>query len=342
MEIESNSLEIRRELLAGSRSVELLSEFRKTENWQRSEIQVKVTQELLGVHYRPYFSPFRAAFLFEMKPQSIIRFSPVLARDGALTLLHFFYQNPLPMDPAVRILVNRSLLSLVPRAWRKNILPYGLVDKSPQKETQTFKVIFVLFGLGLKQSRMAYVEKQIETVMAKAQGRKMEVQCLTVWSGIEETAPIRDELNRHQNEILVEIASRTGCRPLNRTIKELEMSHLTDWHFCDLNEFNFFYADSYLTHFFYSHGASPVGKNETFHGEALLQIPLSFYHDLRVDMYQISESSDEIVDQAFSDFNSSYILKSEILNYKPEKFTFKDKLCTPSFEEFAYWLIAGE
>ncbi len=342
MEIESNSLEIKQELLAGARSVELLSEFRKTENWMSLELDAKVTQGLLGIHSRPYFSPFRATFLFEMKPQSIGYFSPFLARDGALTLLHFFYQYPRPLDPTVRILVQRSLLPLVPKAWRKNVFPYGLVDKSRTEDLDTFNIIFVLSALGFKQSRMTYIEKQIDAALAAAKGRKMQIQCLSVWSGVEDTAAVRDELNRYQNEILLEIAHRTGVRPVNRTIRELEMSNLADWYFCDLNEFNFYYADSYLPHFFYSQGARPLGPRESFHGEALLQIPLSFYHELRVDMCQVSESVDEIVDQAFADFNSSHILKSEVLNYKPHQFCFKEKLCSPSFEEFAYSLVERE
>jgi hypothetical protein len=342
MEIESNFLEIKQEFLAAARSVELLSEFRKTKNWMSAEMNAKVTQGLLGNHARPYFSPFRAAFLFETKPQSISYFSPFLARDGVLTLLHFFYQHPLPIDPTIRILVQRSLLPLVPKAWRKNVFPYGLVDKTKKEDFDTFKIIFVLSGLGSKQSRMSYIEKQIEAAVSAADGRKMQIQCLSVWSRIEETAPVRDELNRYQNDVLVEIATRTGIRPINRTFKELEMSNLSDWHFCDLNEFNFYYADSYLNHFFYSQGARSFGFHDTFHGEALLQIPLSFNHDLRVDMCQVSESVDDVADQAFADFNSSYLLKSEVLNYKPDQFCFKEKLCSPSFEEFAYSLAARE
>lgn len=334
MSTETESLKAA--FLKSSRSAEVLGRFGKMSNWIEDSGEALATQAMLGAHARRYFSPFPAAYLFLAKPESLLQYSPLIARDGALTLLLFFLEHPEPFDSNLKLFIDPAFGWMVPRPWREQIYTYRLKSKKGRPEKTKKNFLFILTNMGPRHCKPEFVAETIAKIKNQPGSEDFCYHCVTAFSESQEAGFVLDEMNRYQNDLLLDVAQHLGQKPKVHTLKDLEGSNLEDWYYCDLNQHKFYYSDSYYYHLLLSKGAQPFSAEQNVEESSIIDIPLSFYHEISISPLALADSESNRIDEALQDFKSSVILRREIKKYKPHSYGFQSKLCTPSFENFAY------
>ena len=325
-------------------SIELLSQFRNEALWV-SESEASIgTKCLLGQHANKYFSPFSAAFLFEIKSLGALSyFSPIIVRDGALTLLKFFYDNPRPPNNSSLLVVNDALKNIIPANWADRVLTYKLTsNKKFNYASDKIKILFLNTQLGKNQCTKKYLLNLFTQLRSYAKTTTFEVYFSSFLSYNSESLSTRNELAKHDNELLIELFNVFKSVPIIKSPNDIVTDDFSDFLFCDLNEFNFYYSDSYFCHSLLAQGAAAFPRNDAHEEEPLVKIPLSLYHNIEV--FELPKTNPFLVNAQkiqnhLDAFRESKELSFEASNHRPEKFCFADKICCPSFEDLAYTLI---
>jgi hypothetical protein len=333
---EINFLQEQKEILVyNSQSVELLSQFRNSETWFSKSDLVESMTELLGQHALPYFSPLKAAFLFQFKSiDSLSYYSPVLARDGALMLAHFFLKNPEVTDHSIQIIIHEKLSNLVPASWQKNVLTYSIRSLSNFKnfDQKRSSLALVATMLGAKQNSKEYLDQCLQkfTAINKTAPQRITLVCACPQTACDPQT--QEALLKNYSELVFEI-SKIGI-PVNfKSTEQLKGENLTDFYFQDLNEFLFYYSDSFISQLLLSHGALDLSCSMSQSQAPIATFPLSFYHELLVQHFVPSVTNPEL---SVETFRRSQTLSSIEAHYSPEEVSFSSKLCSQAFEGFAY------
>lgn len=329
-----NFQDIQHVISKNSMSIELLSLFRNRNLWSAETGKAQGTLTFLSHHARPYFSPLRASFLFEFKSlEALTFFSPVLVRDGAMTLLHFFYKNPNP-PKNLFLIVQKKLKNLIPSSWRSHVLLYDIQNQCRALNSNK-KILFLVSSFGDRQNSLEYTQKILKNIGLLNQDENIEIAICPVSSQNKEIALIQDALTTQYSESIFQIANSFGVSPKLTTVSNLNGKDLSDWLFVDLNEYSFYYSDSFLHHLLCLQGARPYNLETEDPAKTILSVPLSFYHDLKLYLNDSSEYSGQI-QNALTEFRNTPILHHEEATHNPEKISFQHKICSPSFEDFAY------
>lgn len=316
-----------------SQSLELLSQFRNSETWFSKSDLIESMTELLGQHALPYFSPVKAAFLFQFKSiDSLSYYSPVLARDGALTLLHFFLNNPMPSDPGIKIIINKKLSKLVPTAWLKNILTFKIsnIENAQPKKRESLILIASMFGS--RQSTKNFGTKIIDQFLKNFGHKPKQIILISTASQTANDPHTQEQLLKTFSELLFELA-KTGIDVVIKSLEEMKGENLSDLYFQDLNEFNFYYADSFIFHLLLSQGAKELLVDQEPSAAVLKIIPLSFNHQLEIEELKHETHANSI---SLDTFRNSPTLAAAEAAYSPEEVTFSNKICSKVFEGFAF------
>lgn len=324
-----------------ARSIELLSLFRNTNLWSAQTEKAQGTLTFLSHHSRSYFSPFRASFLFEMKSlEALSYFSPVLIRDGGMTLLHFFYRHPTPPNPEILLFVHKKLQNLVPIKWRPQVLYYDIKNKQQANLTPlNLKILFLVSAYGERQNSLIYTQNILQKIQKLAQDRPLEISVCPISSQNKEDSSTSDILTAHYTQTVLQIAAATKTTPSMQTVSDLQNKDLSNWNFIDLNEHCFYYGDSFLQHILYLQSAQPLFSDSSTNDSAkkVLTVPLSFSHELH--LYELMPNIyAQDLQIALEKFRTTFSLSQEENQHDPEKISFKNKICSSSFEDFAfYW-----
>lgn len=324
-------------------SVELLSQFRNEALWVSETEASRATKCLLGQHSNKYFSPFCAAFLFEMKSLGALSyFSPLVVRDGALTLLKFFYDTPKPINSSTLLIVNDALKNLIPTSWANNVLTYKLTSNKKFDYTRDkIKILFLNTQLGKNHCTLKHIANIFTQLRTHAKTATFETYFSSFLSYNSESLLVRGELAKHDNELLLEILNIFKSVPIIKSPNDILSDDFSDFLFCDLNEFSFYYSDSCFYHSLLTQGASALTHNHA-DTEPLVKIPLSFHHSIEV--FELPKTNmflhnSQKTQNHLDTFRESKFLSHEASHHKPEKFCFADKICCPSFEDMAYDLV---
>jgi hypothetical protein len=317
---------------------ELSSLFKNSQLWSLNSEQGRQMLRILGKHSHDFFSPLRTLFLFEIKSlEALSYFSPVLVRDGALTLLHFFYKYPEPTNPQGLILVHHRLRNLIPHSWRPHFLTYDITSTESSPVSQ---LLLIPSMFGPRQCRPKYVSETITAALKITAKGQYDITCCPIAAQNQEDYLTLDRLTAHYSELMIEICNNSR-RPA-QVIKhsELESKDFSGWNFLDLNEYNYFYSHSYLEQFLLNNGAKPLLDRQNFE-PAFLTIPLSFYSRLKI--YKLSEDLSSIdqskhIQQALEAFAANPITSKEESEYKPMNLNFYTNICCQSFQDFAFHL----
>ena len=334
IEINGSPGHLAKRIQEGLNSTELLAQFRNLDIWQAESQATEETLRLLGQHSNNYFSPLPSTYLFEMKSlASINYFSPLIVRDGALTLLHFFQQNPRPTSDTAFLIIKDSLKDLIPNSWRQNTATYQLQTTKYFHPVDEIKVLFLLTQLGPKQCSRKYISDTFDKIKSQLGSRKLSVFVCSIQPQFSEDLTIRDELAKDQAQLLGEIIQLSGAPPHFISPSEIESGHFQDYLFHDLSEFDFYYSDSYFTHALLLRGAHPLaGKLKA--SDPSIEIPLSPNHKICFELPNQNDS--KYLHIIWDQYRKSNLLTSEDLTYQPKKISFENKICSPSFEDFAF------
>lgn len=331
MSIEIDSLA---EILKRSeRSLDLQSHFNNKKTWKSKNKISRGTLKWLGFHAEPYFSPFRPCFLFELdSTQSLEYFSPLQCRDGALTLLQFFFKNPLPLSQDSLLLVQEKLENLIPPQWQSQCLLYKKVAKPrATKTTAPRKLILMNSALGSKHCSHNFLEKFLQS--SAEQVSRFDQICFVNFASYNLDGPgTRDSMVKHQFENFLQVSKNFSGKIELKSPLDFISEDLSNSSFLDLNEFNFYYSDSAFEDLILCRGASPLQSRER--AGALYHSDLSFYHQIQLfrPRPKLNLAAAEIK-RLF--YNSNSITELE-KNHKPELVDSDTKLTTEAFEDYAY------
>jgi hypothetical protein len=145
---------LERLLFTKAPSVDELAQFRAKEMWLREDDRTWEINGFLGPHAKAFFSTLRPLFLHQLKSVDVLSyFSPVLCKDGLLSLAHFFRHNPAPPSfEDTLLLVNRKFSAFVPEPWLPRVAYYHPVSLKAAATTETSeKVYFILSVIDEKQ-----------------------------------------------------------------------------------------------------------------------------------------------------------------------------------------------
>lgn len=322
------------------RAIDLMYQFRNENLWRANTSAANSLIGLLSQHTKQYFSPFRAAFLFEMKSLGAVNyFSPILVRDGALTLLKFFYDNPKPRNEDMLLIINDKLKNIIPTSWSENVFTYKLTsNKNFNYSAKKIKVLFLSTQLGGKHCSMEYVSTLFSELSLKAKESVFEIYFSSFQSEIAEIPETSNALIKHNFELYTKTLALFNTVPIIKNPDKLESENLVDFLFCDLNEFNFYYSDSYFYHLLLCRGSRDFADKPD-NLAPIFEAPLSQYHKIQIFDFtktDVMRSRSQNTENLLNEFRGSKLLSEDQASYRPEKFNFSNKICSPSFEDFAY------
>lgn len=281
---ESPKLARLREVLRTS--AEELSVFERGTTWKSVDAHAKKSVELLEPHSFPYFSVLRPLFLAQLRSAGLVdSLSPLLSRDGALSLAIFFRENPVPTSEDALLLVQDGLADLVPQAWESAVGFYRLESRpSPSGGVEIPRAYLILTPVGDRQmSRLAMRRKMEELRWSLSPGTPVEMMsCLGVY--FDRTPEGFDRQGSFVFEAVSEARAVFG-----------EDLHCTRWSeslnraipgsvFLDLNESDFYYGDSFLAHALLSQGARAFGFDDARAEDTResMTVPASIHHSFRI------------------------------------------------------------
>lgn len=324
-------------------SIERISQFKNEDLWLSGTDAARGMFCLLGQHAERYFSPYCSAFLFEMKSlHAITYFSPLIVRDGAMSLMKFFYDNPQPPSESTLVGINDSLRGLVPSAWIKNVFTYKIrSNKKFNYSCDKIKILLLNTQLGPNHCTKEYLSRLYSKIKTKTSSNSFEIHYSSFLSQNSEDLSVRGDLAKHHDELLIEVLRTFQSAPVVKSPNELKFNDYSDFLFCDLNEFHFYYSDSYFYHSLLQQGA--IGfDDESDSSEAIVKIQLSPYHEIHFFILQKKDTPDcpsQKIEDLLNKFRNFKTLQKIEAEYKPNDISFANKICTQSFEDFAYEVV---
>lgn len=98
---------------------------RSSWTYDTEDVQDELFQ--LAQHALSYTNELKPVFLFEVKNSHQLKlFDSLMVRDGAVSLLCFFYRWPTPPKGHAKLLIDESLSYLVPASWEELVSYYSL------------------------------------------------------------------------------------------------------------------------------------------------------------------------------------------------------------------------
>lgn len=283
--------------------------FNRRESWNPEDCIDEKFSEYMRPHSLSYFSRLRPIFSFEIKElSSLSSFSHVLFRDGILFLLRFFQNHPEPAKLRTKILIQRELAFLVPKAWEENILLYQTVLKpSLEKSEKSLKELFLTVTFGEKKLE----EKAVQEICQKI-NEQSSIERITV-------IPFYNIL-RGEDFLSYDRASLFSQMDIIKTeLSRFEIAFLDysqrgtlnygEGYFYQVNPGKVYFADSLLDHEFLGGGAKPLIKKESKQ-----MVSLSPYHGMEISTFHLDKEQQEKKERLESfprKFDSEPILNRE-------------------------------
>ena len=302
--------------------------FRDKRMWSLETETVLGMNLLLGDHANIHFSPARSLFLYQLRSlDALSYFSPVQIKDGLATMIGFFYEHQAPSSSEQVFLVPKRLEKFVPVAWRDQVFSYEH-KTFRQTETKRDKLIFVVSALDEKQISLSGLDKLISKLADNHTFSEVNVVVMP-----QKSLYSQEEILVYQMQIVLRL-QKTWPNIKIKLLNDFNSSTLTDSYFIDLNEYAFYYGHSTLVDFFLQRGAKDFTNSDNAQQEAVLKIPLSFYHEMHLT--SIDNKNELGIENYFSSIQKSSIINQEIKNYRPQKIDSKNLIVSPSIYDLAW------
>lgn len=342
--------ELSERIVQSARSIDLLAQFRSHELWSIKTEKTERMINLIGHHARAYFSPLRAVFLFEMKSFDFISyFSPILVRDGAMTLLYFFKNFPTPLNDQALLLIDIKHSDLIPISWRNQVLFYHYQKSNSISKYNSKKIdqlVFLTSAFGEKHCTLDYLKNILSSAQQYYDLSKLEVICCPLVSSNNLDLVATDVLIEHHCRLISEIQSATNNFATIKSLQKLECSNLSNTIFFDVNQYQFYYSDSFVSHRIQQLGGTPLTINDLplDKKNVVANIPISVDREIKIYLpcgSQKSFKQAEFIQSQIDSFIQNPILSSEEKSHHSEELGTDAKICSSSFEDFAYNIITS-
>ncbi|HAR43987.1 MAG TPA: hypothetical protein DCS07_15355 [Bdellovibrionales bacterium] len=336
---------------ASAEGIAATSGFWEERSWSRKGRTAERFLEFIVPHSIEYFHAMRPLFVLLARNNAVLaHFSPLIVRDGALSLLHYFYHHPEPSVAEQLLLIPGKLRNLVPEAWIGQsawYLPRTTRTTRDQlldaERIEDF--VFILTLIDERQASPKWLAAQLANIRkwSGQQPGKISFKCLVYFSGeFQVRKECFVESYPYAFEMIAKLQAELGSPVTPVTLPELLQRGLQRTIFLDVNEVDFYYSDSFIVHELMRRGAlnySSVTGSAGDRPEALpVVLPVSLLHEFEIGFHQKEESFKRLrTSEALASFRNNPVLAREELSY-PVKGAFRSgkKFCSPAFESLAY------
>jgi hypothetical protein len=282
----------------------------KTFNWKnndsRFELQTPSPEfsKAMGTLAHPYFSSLNPLFLFQVRELSELKkYETVLARDGIIPLLWFFYRFPKPSNLKTNILVSKDLERFIPLDWRKHVKTYEMVSLNhfgPKKKSSRL----LIYGLGIESNL------SIEFILRLKDRLKIKDAEISCYLPVKNDpfTPTSKEIYPLQLILQINNLSKTAIKPISWDDIAQENS-FSDVAILELNEKKFI-SNCYVSEVLLAKGGVPICSIKP----KGVTIPLSSNHGTVINQLSNTIKSQKFFDDTemnyFKDFEKR-ILRPE-------------------------------
>ena len=344
---ESGCLSLEQFVRSRAKSMDILVEFGSRTVWEREDQTAIKLTEFLSPHTETFFCSLRPVFLHQLKSgmDVISYFSPLLCKDGLLSLLQFFRIYPCPPDSVgPLLLIHWMFAPFVPELWESKVAYYqAMPDAWNSFSERISDVYFILSIIDERQCSLSSIEKQLKNIKKIFEQKSYPQRFHAVMfispafsRTVQENDPRTEYCFR-----MVSLLQKTFELEIN-FVKwtDLLKADLRGTGFYDLNEMNFYYADSFVLNYFLSHGSVPICgyKNQP---SVDFKISASMYHSYGISKNGLSIDSEnkKALQKKMKDFlSSSFFLEEEARFSFAEAYQRGEKQGALSFELMAYQL----
>lgn len=264
----------------------------------------------LGPHALNYTNELKPIFLFEVKNRPHLNlFNSIMVRDGAASLLSFFYQWPSPPQGHPKLLINESLSYLVPESWESIVAYYAC--ELDNREKQSFQGIVFTGLIHPDIICLDFLEGQLRDLSERENLKTKDAYVMTqVFSPREQDS---SERTRPYYVELVALLQTFFPKLESISWNELSGQNVQEMKVLNLDQRKIICSDSYVNFNLFSRGAGSLfeesrdDKMDSFSG-----IALSPFHHLRLKdkrtqtkknmsqkLYTELESLRGVIDQEF-------------------------------------------
>jgi hypothetical protein len=293
-------------------------------------------------HSSLYQSPLIPIFLFELNDIDFLNYFPaILARDGSLSLIKFFYTYPEPKNIKTTILINRKLSSLVPEAWQDNIAFYTFSSEATNVVEQSVENIYLSLFSDVHHCSYEFAKERLTTLKeSMTPGHKPKINCFFNYN-----IPVGEELlKKHKTGHMFKITSFLTKLFIDFEIEylnyeEITSSNMEDSVFLDLNECDFLISDCFVKHLCVSQGAK-IFKNDNKNDEIdknTYFVPYSFFHKLIItnEFSQTEKANSKIMYDELEKFKDIIDPIENKISRNSNDFS-EVELCSEELKSFAY------
>ncbi len=308
----------------------------KKSNWMEMDFLDKKTLNYTRPHSEECFNPLGLdSFLFHFKKKDWFNFFPsLLVRDGLLSILHFFYLHQNPNGIKTILILPESAGNLVPKEWQEQCLLYE-IKTHPIHEKVNRSELYLTTTVASELYSDSFLNEQL----IQAQKSNLDLKGLFFRHEPlgEEAVDTNDNRDFEFFSSLQEVLSRKIELVDWRTIKSSDLSKSS---FIELNQNNYWYNDSAVTHHLLGSGANSIGDRyteEKFDDNDCLRISKYHFYKFR----SLSSAQKEKGIKSWNHVNQipAHVFKGEaFLDRKAQDYK-EIFLCTKEFKSLAKDLI---
>lgn len=317
---------------------------------------IDITFRYFKPHSQPYYSVLRPVFLNQLSgTETFSCFSPLLVRDGLLSLAYFFHRYPSPPvgDDDTLFIVNHRFAPFVPLAWKGHTTYYSLTS-TPTGQREPFAqkndVYLILTPIDERQCSLDFLRGRLRALReffgARIPEMRFHVVTLLTTTMARDFQDVEVK-SQYFFKCAMEIREHLGANIAAVSWDELQGKNIQGSCFLDLNEHDFYYSDSFVTHHLLSHGARPLRMDNNPRTTPGFWIDASLYHGYELYVPEAEPALEEkrrYVAAELSRFLSTDLYREEERAFigNPKSFFLGGlKFCPLSFETLVHSL-AGE
>jgi len=260
-------------------NAEKVSLFSQRPLWLKDSLLREKYLDFLEPHGDSYHSDLCPLFSFEIDNIGIIDyFSIVSMRDGVYPLLRFFSLNPLPNDSDCFIIVDDSLAPLVPVTWLDKTLYRRLVFKGEKKICEN--LMLCLHG-DFFSTPLDLLEEELEKMLLMADRLKQVFGFLYFPVPLgEERLALYKSCSEKITMLIAKVVRKFNIEFTMCDFSELIGLQASKIHYHFFNPLKFYVSDSYLDHYFFQKGATPLSLHSLV-GDGIY-VPVSHQHGFEI------------------------------------------------------------
>jgi hypothetical protein len=301
----------------------------KQNNWMNPDYLDKKYLHFSRPHSEPYYNPLGVPFhLVHIKELSWLNLFPtILARDGLISIAHFFFRFPLPVNIDSTLLLPKEAQAIIPKAWLSNTLLYKIRTDKEQQE-KDFNTIYITGSINEQNYNLENLKSNLAELKRKYPKKNYKA---LVFDNIQLGKEYVSDSNHHNISFYNTLFEIFGSEIKFVNWQDSKENNFENCAFYEIEQTKVHYSDSFVSFNFLSKGTinlnsdrySPLDKSDN-------TIRISKYHYLELSHPESSKESDQIWSE-IELLKDCVLTEEKNLNRTHKDFS-KVWLCTQEFE----------